>query len=616
MQRITQAFSQLIVTSSPLVSAPAAAPAEDADDAAASDARGGGFMLTPSSKRAQDRKPLKVMNGLVIPSLSAPIPAPQDAAADPHCNASAEAEKWMSGAQEDASAQVLFHSQHDEHNKRVSCVKEEELEEEGCWAGNDPGCEVWNGSDRDDEMHAELYESLRNQFMPGSAVKSEPGYKGTPAKLKSVHGPTLVIFDQIFEKYQTYKGCQECSQRVTSIMGAQGIVRTGDHEGLTFEEHAQPASIADILRVHDWEYVLELQRRCANMSPDGLDFNCADPPGHPQDTSLSAMSYLTAATAAGAVCKAVDRVMSGECKNAFVAARPPGHHAGPSGLVFTEDGRPSLSQGFCLLNSVAIGAAYAKYNYRNQISRVAIIDFDVHNGDGTAAIVRNLQPHVATRRLGPVTRIQTPCFKPWVDANDSENVFFASLHLAADNFYPRMAGQDYYPGNSGNSFELMSSGKECDNHPSYPNILNIPLHKTANKADSAALFRSRVEEVLLPQLRAFAPELVMISAGFDGHFEDIKGNNGLSHLVEEDYEWITEQLCQVAAETAGGRVVSVLEGGYHVERKAPAPTPARSTRRQSSAVPKIEAKKDTATKPGALALSVAAHVKALAAAAD
>jgi acetoin utilization deacetylase AcuC-like enzyme len=605
MQRITQAFSYLNVTASPRV----APPAQDADDAA--DAAGDS-MLTPSSKRAQDRRPLKVMNGIVIPSLSAPGSAPRDAAAGPpSSDASADVDKWVAGA---PPAQVLFRSQHD-GRKRVSCVQEE-LDEEGRWAGNDPSCEVWAGGDRGDEMQAELLESMRNQFMPGSAVKSEPGYKGTPAKLKSLSGPTLVIFDQVFEKYQTYKGCQECSQRVTSIMGSQGIIRTGDHEGLTFEEHAQPASIADILRVHDWEYVSELQRRCANMSPEGLDFKCADPPGHPQDTSLSGMSYTTAATAAGAVCKAVDRVMSGECKNAFVAARPPGHHAGPSGLVFTDDGRPSLSQGFCLLNSVAIGAAYAKYNYRKEIARVAIIDFDVHNGDGTAAIVRGLQPHVATRRLGPVTSIQTPCFKPWVDANDSENVFFASLHLAAENFYPRNAGQDYYPGNSANSFELMSSGKESDNDPAYPNILNIPLHKTTNKAESAALFRSKVEEVLLPQLRAFAPELIMISAGFDGHFEDIKGNNGLSHLVEDDYEWITEQLCQVAAETAGGRVVSVLEGGYHVERKAPAPTPARNTRRQSSAVPKSDAKKDSTTRPGALALSVAAHVKALEAAAN
>jgi acetoin utilization deacetylase AcuC-like enzyme len=180
-----------------------------------------------------------------------------------------------------------------------------------------------------------------------------------------------------------------------------------------------------------------------------------------------------------------------------------------------------------------------------------------------------------------------------------------------------VARQDYYPGNTENSFELLSTGKESDNDDNYPNILNIPLSKTSNKADSAAMFRKSVENILLPRLREFKPELVMISAGFDGHFEDVKGNNGFSHLVEEDYEWITEQLCLVAEESAGGRVVSVLEGGYHVERKAPAPTPARNTRRQSSALPKPsekKEKKESSVKPGALALSVAAHVKALAAA--
>jgi hypothetical protein len=121
--------------------------------------------------------------------------------------------------------------------------------------------QVWNGSDRGEDIHEELMDSLRDKLMSGSATKLEPGYKGTPAKLSSVGGPTLIIFDQAFEKYQTTKGCQECSQRVSCIMGPQGIIKTGDFDGLSFEEHAAPASIADILRVHDWEYVSELQVR-------------------------------------------------------------------------------------------------------------------------------------------------------------------------------------------------------------------------------------------------------------------------------------------------------------------------------------------------------------------
>jgi len=405
MQSLYKAFSTLNVASPR-----AAAPIEESADPYRSACDAPIAMLTPSSKRAQDRRPLKVLNGIIVPSLISAVAPPSDTAMEEE----EDAEQWVSAP---APSQVLFESSDAPRNSRVSCVKEED-DDEVRWHGNDIGCEVWNGDDRGDEMHAELMDSLRDKFMPGSAIKSEPGYMGTPAKLKRVSGPTLVIFDQVFEKYQTAKGCQECSQRVTSIMGSQGIIRTGDADGITFEEHAKQASLADILRVHDWEYVNELQRRCANM--EGTDIiKCLDPPGHPQDTSLSATSYSTAATAAGAVCKAVDRVMQGECKNAFVAARPPGHHAGPSGLVFTDDGRPSLSQGFCLLNSVAIGAAYAKYNYRHKLTRIAIIDFDVHNGDGTAAIVRGLRPHVTQRRLGPVSRMTTPCFKPWADSEDS-----------------------------------------------------------------------------------------------------------------------------------------------------------------------------------------------------
>lgn len=325
MQGFMKAFSGLAVTGSPRF-APATTqePDEDMVEAPAEPIS----MLTPSSKHKQDRRPLKVLNGIVVPSLvnttTTPAGGVEHEAVDK--GDAVDAEKWMAGA---PPRQILFKPEGG-RSSRIACVKEEEEEEGRGWGGNDIGIEVWNGDDRGEEMHAELLDSLRDKFMPGSAVKSEPGYKGTPAKLKAVGGPTLIIFDQVFEKYQTAKGCQECSQRVTSIMGTHGIVRTGEFDGLTFEEQAQPASIADILRVHDWEYVSELQRRCANMSPD--DIKCLDPAGHPQDTSLSASSYTTAATAAGAVCKAVDRVMKGECKNAFVAARPPGHHAGPSGL--------------------------------------------------------------------------------------------------------------------------------------------------------------------------------------------------------------------------------------------------------------------------------------------
>ncbi|EKX40857.1 hypothetical protein GUITHDRAFT_75275 [Guillardia theta CCMP2712] len=225
---------------------------------------------------------------------------------------------------------------------------------------------------------------------------------------------------------------------------------------------------------------------------------------------------------AGAVCKAIDRVMQGHCKNAFVAARPPGHHAGPRGLVYTPDGRPSLSQGFCLMNSIAIGAAYAKYNYRDQIKKIAIIDFDIHNGDGTAAIIRSLKPQVTSQLLSACSIFPNLCIQPWLDDSDS------------------------------------------DNGPK------------AQQEESSHQFRTLITEKLIPQLVQFAPELVMVSAGFDGHWEDTEScQRCLTGPRRADYTWITEELCKVAARCASGRLVSVLEGGYHVvipSQCSPAPS--------------------------------------------
>eukprot|EP00290_Baffinella_frigidus_P008380 CAMPEP_0180134828 /NCGR_PEP_ID=MMETSP0986-20121125/10413_1 /TAXON_ID=697907 /ORGANISM="non described non described, Strain CCMP2293" /LENGTH=828 /DNA_ID=CAMNT_0022075301 /DNA_START=51 /DNA_END=2537 /DNA_ORIENTATION=- len=422
-------------------------------------------------------------------------------------------------------------------------------------------------------------------------------------------GGTLIVFDQVFFAHNTSKGCQECPARVEVLMGRAGLLRdTTNSVGrgrVSFEEHVEPARLADILRVHDWEYIGQLASRCAKGNSDNSPMGTLDPPGHPQDTSFSAQSYLVARTAAGAVCKAVDRVMRGEQRNAFVASRPPGHHAGPRGLVHTDDGRPSLSQGFCLINNVAVGAAYAKYNYP-EAKRIAIVDFDVHNGDGTAACVRNLKPHLETRRVGAGLSVTNTVYKPWLDESDGENVFFASVHLVAENFYPQVASQGYNQAGSTSwpEFEAFTTG--ATNDPAEPTILNVPLEKTTTKAESSQMFRERILEKLIPKLNDFQPDLLFISAGFDGHDEDERGNKGMSHLLEDDYEWVTHQLVQVAETWGQGRVVSVLEGGYHVQRTA-APLP-RNSRRKSSAV----LQSASAPLPGALATCVAAHVAALA----
>mmetsp|Transcript_12728 Transcript_12728/g.26265 ORF Transcript_12728/g.26265 Transcript_12728/m.26265 type:complete len:313 (-) Transcript_12728:221-1159(-) len=309
---------------------------------------------------------------------------------------------------------------------------------------------------------------------------------------------------------------------------------------------------------------------------------------------VSGESYQVAVMAAGAACAAVDAVLRGEAKNAFVPLRPPGHHAGPSGLVYSDDGCPAESQGFCLLNNAMIAAAYAKYAWRDTVSKIAVVDFDVHAGNGSCAIVRNLRPHTHTRRIAPQTSVTVPSYKPWLDKNDSENVFFGSIHLQHDGFYPRQTSTIYDP-SSEPEFVGEASGTMTD--PNFPWIVNIPMQATSTHAECSPVFRRLVSEELIPKLKSFGPDLIIVSAGFDGHHDDMDGNRGMFHLVEDDYEWITEELIQVANTHANGRIVSVLEGGYHV------PKPSRKRK-----LPQEEAFVLTS----ALASSCVVHVKALA----
>ncbi len=208
------------------------------------------------------------------------------------------------------------------------------------------------------------------------------------------------------------------------------------------------------------------------------------------DTIVSPGSGEAALRAAGAVVAAVDAVVAREARNAFCAVRPPGHHA-----------EPAQAMGFCLFNNVAIGALHARQAHG--LRRAAIIDFDVHHGNGSETMAR-------------------------ADAD----LFYASTHQAP-----------LYPGTG------------MDNDPAHPNVVNVCLPAGAGSAP----FRTAVEAAVLPALRAFGPDLLLISAGFDAHRRDPLAE---LNLVEEDYYWVTAQLQMLADEICGGRVVSALEGGY------------------------------------------------------
>jgi acetoin utilization deacetylase AcuC-like enzyme len=215
------------------------------------------------------------------------------------------------------------------------------------------------------------------------------------------------------------------------------------------------------------------------------------------DTAMSHGSAEAALRAAGAAVAGVDLVLRGAVGNAFAAVRPPGHHAEPS--------RP---MGFCLFNNAGVAAQHARAAHG--LRRVAVVDFDVHHGNGTQALFA-----------------QNP------------DLFYASTHQSP-----------FYPG-TGDVWERGIAN----------NIVNVPLRAR----DGSDAFRAAWGGTIIPALDAFAPEFLVISAGFDAHREDPLAQIRLEY---DDYAWITEALLMLAARHAGGRVVSVLEGGYDLEALA------------------------------------------------
>jgi acetoin utilization deacetylase AcuC-like enzyme len=243
---------------------------------------------------------------------------------------------------------------------------------------------------------------------------------------------------------------------------------------------------ADIARVHDPAFVRAVLAAVPAVGHAALD----------ADTILSPGSGAAALRAVGAVTAAVDAVVAGDADNAFCAVRPPGHHA-----------EPAQAMGFCLFNSIAIAARHAQAVHG--LKRVAIVDFDVHHGNGTQAVVES-----------------------------DPGLFFASSHQ-----YP------LYPGTG-------AAGET-----GLGNVVNAPL----SAGSDGGVFRRAFETRILPALDAFAPDLLLVSAGFDAHRADPLA--GLE-LEEADFAWVTARLMEAARRHCGGKLVSVLEGGYDLRALA------------------------------------------------
>jgi acetoin utilization deacetylase AcuC-like enzyme len=285
----------------------------------------------------------------------------------------------------------------------------------------------------------------------------------------------LVLGHPDCERHETGAGHPERPARLRAI---EERLAASDLAARIRRAEAPRAAREALVRVHEEAYVDALFRIAPSEGMRMLD----------PDTCIGPHSLSAALHAAGAAVEAVDRVIAGDARAAFCCVRPPGHHA--------ERGR---AMGFCLFDNVAVGAAHALAAHG--LERVAIVDFDVHHGNGTEDIV----------------------------AGDPRVLFCSSFQHP---FYP-FSGTD----------------------PRGDNVLPLPLERGTD----GARYRGAVEERWLGALDAFRPELVLVSAGFDAHAEDPLA--GLA-LREEDFAWITRRIREIAERHAEGRIVSTLEGGY------------------------------------------------------
>ena len=293
---------------------------------------------------------------------------------------------------------------------------------------------------------------------------------------------TLYYSHPDFLFHETGVGHPESADRLRSIS-----IALDDHEFTNLIRVSPPLGTEQQIRLIHPSYHLEtILAAIPEQGHHYLD----------QDTVLSPGSVMAAFRAVGAVCDAVDNVLTGKANNAFCAIRPPGHHA-----------EPDLAMGFCLFNNIAIAAEYARCHY--PVKRIAIVDFDVHHGNGTQAAF---------------------------------DKYPAILYVSSHEM-PNFPGTGY-PSETG-----------------VGNIINVPL----SEGDTGVEFRKKYSTVVLPALKKFKPDLLLISAGFDAHKDDQLAS---IMLVEDDFHWLTEELMQIASHYCQGRIISVLEGGYNLKALA------------------------------------------------
>ena len=293
---------------------------------------------------------------------------------------------------------------------------------------------------------------------------------------------TLLVTHSACLDHETPPGHPECADRLRAVLGAL----EAEEFALLARDEAPRATREQIARVHPEAHIDRIEKGAPAEGFRRID----------ADTAMSPGSAEAAFRAAGATVHAVDEVMAGRVRNAFCAVRPPGHHA-----------EPETPMGFCLFNNIAIAAQHARAVHG--CARVAVVDFDVHHGNGTQ-----------------------------VAFETDPSLFYASTHQ-----WP------LYPG----------TGRAGEH--GLGNIYNRTLQPGAGSDE----FRAAVSGAILPSLANFRPDFIFISAGFDAHMADPLAN---LRLTDEDFGWVTGELVKLAGELCGGRVVSALEGGYDLEALA------------------------------------------------
>jgi acetoin utilization deacetylase AcuC-like enzyme len=294
------------------------------------------------------------------------------------------------------------------------------------------------------------------------------------------HNPpmeTLYLTHPACRLHEMGAGHPECPERLDAV--SDQLLASGIMPHLDARE-APAAPLQALRRVHGPEYLAALMERAPAQGYVALD----------PDTTMNPHTLEAALHAAGAGIAAVDAVMAGEAHSAFCAVRPPGHHA-----------CRDRAMGFCFFNNIAVAAAHAMAQHG--LERVAIVDFDVHHGNGT------------------------------------EDIFAGDMRVLMCGIFQH----PFYPG----------SGTESP----AANMCNVPVPAYTR----GPAVREIVQDLWLPRLDAHRPQLLLVSAGFDAHREDDLGQLG---LVEADYAWITGRLMELAARHAAGRIVSMLEGGYNL----------------------------------------------------